>query len=70
MTLAHDPAAFNHSTDEPLLVDINTACRKLDLSRPTVGKLVASGALKGVRCGRRHLVNYASLVAFSEGRAA
>jgi excisionase family DNA binding protein len=61
---------INHNNGQPLMIDIGTTCDKLDLSRPSVMKLVAQGKLKSVKWGRRHLINFASVVAFSEGKAA
>lgn len=53
-----------------LLVTISEAARLLNLSRPTVRKLLGQpGGLRERRVGRRRLIPRASLEAFADGRS-
>jgi len=69
MTLEENLAQIDEAPDAPLLISIRRACKELNCSRPTVGKLLKEGRIKSVPLGRRRLVNFNSVRAFAEGRA-
>lgn len=47
---------MNASTDAPLVFTVAEAAERLRITRPTIQKLFASGALASFKIGRRRLV--------------
>ena len=58
------PTAESSPPIEPLLMDIETAARKLSTRASVVRELIRSGRLKFVSIGDRHLVSHAALEEF------
>ncbi|OAS25998.1 helix-turn-helix domain-containing protein [Methylobacterium platani] len=54
-------------SDDPLALKVPAAAKKLDVSEPTVWRMIRAGRLRAVRIGRNTLIPYSQLVALVEG---
>ena len=61
MDRCSSPADRQQAAPEHLLLDVRTAARVLSVSTRTAARLISTGKLKGVRIGRRLLVEAASV---------
>ena len=66
---AIDRNQFAAASVPPLAVDIATASNITSLSRSRIYEMLASGQIRGVHVGRRHLITMASLQALFDQAA-
>jgi excisionase family DNA binding protein len=54
-------------TDHVIVLTLNQVCTTLQLSRPSVVRLIESGQLRAVKVGRKWLVSISSVQRFING---